>query len=164
MYSLQSGHGGGDKVEWFRKTMDILHCYLLHGDECGVVVTAKGMVSVSKLEDGGKWYQMFDDVNCIKWIPYGELEQKQLRSAWESGMDHALLMDKQYKVEFKRDPTYPRPSGYQFACSESKPWKRAVVYGKKDDDGLIGGVMCSEKSTIEENHNLSMISIDSDDL
>lgn len=156
------------RLEWFRRTLQQLHCYLLHSDQCGIVIAAKDKVGVIKLKDGGKWYQMFDDVNTIKWVPYGEIEQKQLRSAWESGIDHVFLMDRRYKVEFKRDPTYPRPSGYQFLCSEAKPWKRAVLYGKRDGDGMIGGVPCDEELiggvSCKDNCNVSIASIDSDDL
>ena len=79
----------------------------------------------------------------IQWIPYMEQEQGQLSSAWNNGMDHVFLKDNRYKVEFKRNPTYPRPSGYQFVCDQLKPWKRAVVYGTRDGDGLLGGVPCA---------------------
>ncbi len=143
-----------DKVQHFKQIMDILHCYLFHTEHCGIIIINDKMnlnknnnsnnLNYINLKFGGLWYWFYDDSNC-KWIPYNKCDQLKLNMGWRNNNKEVMVgVNNKYKVQFKRDSNNIDPFGHQYDCKRNDSWRRAVIYGVTDINGMLNGIMCDK--------------------
>ena len=134
-------------IKYFRKTMDLFHCYLFHSDNCGIIIDQKQYnppkTEYQELKFGGQWYWFFDDGE-VKWVPYNRENQMKLNEGWRKN-EKEIIIGK-YKIKFKRHSANLYPYGEQQDYQKRGSWKRAVIYGVADKDGLLNGIPIENQS------------------
>ena len=129
-----------DNLKYFIKIMDIIHCFLFHSDECGIIKNKNNI---------GQWYWLNNDYynkNDIKWIPYKLKDQKELDYAWLNMKKYALICSNTYQVVFDRVNSIKNkiinPSGWQYNHLHKTNNPRPVIHGIMNKNGLLNGIKC----------------------
>ena len=128
-----------DDIKEFKKKMDLLHCYFFHSDNCGIIINNK-VEKYQHLKFGGQWYWFFHDAE-VKWMPYNRENQRKLNEGWRNNQNEVIIG--KYRIKFKRGST--NPCGEQQDYHRKNSWKRAVIYGIADRDGLLNGITCEKQ-------------------
>eukprot|EP01083_Nonionella_stella_P084321 233387_1 len=135
-----------DKLSDLKSKMDVMHCYLFHTESCGIAIDTQN--ECKQLAFGGEWYWFYDDLD-IKWIPYKRTDQLKLNNAWRNNVDElVIVLDGRYKVQFKRNSNNSNPCGWQYDDRKSNGWRRRVIYGTRDRDGLLNGIVCEKQPIV----------------
>ena len=98
---------------------------------------------VAKDSNNKKWYWYRDEGGKIEWIPYKDEHQKIINNAWENDKLDVIIMEK-FKIDFQRGHG-GSPSGQQYDCQRFNSWRRPVIYGEPNQQGLLRDIMCRKQ-------------------